>query len=95
MLYCYSDKSVQGLSEVVLELGVGAEFSILEVLEHIEQANRGYQGLKQASGTYEPYDRVSTFGCDSICSSFNFDLLEIFQQRCQDPSECGKTDSLH
>ena len=66
MLYCYSDKSVQGLSEVVLELGVGAEFSILEVLEHIEQANRGYQGLKQASGTYEPYNRVSSASINGI-----------------------------
>ena len=39
-----------------LEQGVGEEFSILEVLEHIEQANRGYQGLKLTSG-----DRVSTW----------------------------------
>ena len=41
-----------------LELGEGEEFSILEVLEHIEQANRGYQGLKLTSGTF---DRVSTW----------------------------------
>ena len=47
---------------MVLELEVGEEFSILEVLGHIEQANRGYQGLKQTSGTYEPYDRVSSVG---------------------------------
>ena len=42
----------------MLEQGVGEEFSILEVLEHIEQANRGYQGLKLTSGTF---DRVSTW----------------------------------
>ena len=41
-----------------LEQGVGEEFSILEVLEHTEQANRGYQGLKLTLGTY---DRVSTW----------------------------------